>query len=154
MSFVLRGLGGLCNVAAGYGIPVVTAPLGGWMVPGITRYAQLAGIALLVVAAAGLAIFGWRIAAIYFHVGVALLFLYVGFAKLGPTTVRQIVSGLGILLVVVKGIEILASWLLPMRWYLLHGPVEISCLIVGITSILAARYLPDRRSPRRGQRVS
>ncbi len=27
--------------------------------------------------------------------------------------------------------------------HLMHGPIEITCLVVGITSILAYRYLPD-----------
>jgi hypothetical protein len=59
------------------------------------------------------------------------------------------VMGMGVVVLAVKAVEVLASWLLPTQY--LHGPIEISCLIVGITSILAARYLPDRRSPRRGR---
>ncbi len=106
---------------------------------------------LLVVAAAGLSLFGWDEASIYYHACLGLFFLFVGFSKLGSATVRQIVGGLGVLLVVVKGVEVLASWLLPIRY--LHGPIEIACLIVGVASILAARYLPDRRSPRHGRRV-
>jgi hypothetical protein len=146
MGFVLRGLRGFCNVAGGYGPLDFTAPLGGWVVLGILAYARLAGMALLVAAAAGLAIFGWEEAAIYYHAGLGLFFLFVGFSGWETTTVRQVVGGLGVLLVVVKGLAILATWLLPIRY--LHGPVEIACLIVGVASILAARYLPDRRSPR------
>ena len=94
-------------MAGEYGILVVAAPLVDWMVPGITTYAQLAGIGLLFVAATGSAIFGWHIAAIYFHVGVGLLFLFVGYARLETTIVRQMVTGLGVLLVAVKGVTIL-----------------------------------------------
>jgi hypothetical protein len=130
-----------------------TAPFGGWVVPGITTYTQLAGIALLVVAAAGLALFGWEDAAIYYHAGVGLLFLFVGYARLETTIVRQMVRGLGVLLVAVKGVTILVSWLLPTP-YFLHGPVKITCLVLGIASILAARYLPDQRSRRDGRGVS
>lgn len=119
---------------------------------GITAYARLAGVVLLVLAAAGLALFGWDDAAIYYHVGVGLFFLFFGSSRLGTTYVRQIIGGLGVLLVLVNGMAILVSWLLPVEY--LHGPIEITGLIVGVASILAARYLPDRRAPRRGRRVS
>ena len=120
---------------------------------GILGYARLAGIALLVAAVAGLALFGWKDAAFYFHAGVGLFFLFVGFAKLGTTSVRQTVRSLGVLLVVVKGVAILLSWLLP-TLYVLHGPIEFTCLIIGLTSILAARYLPDQPSRPDGRGVS
>jgi hypothetical protein len=151
MGFVLRRLRGFCNVVGGYGPLVVTAPLWGWVVLGITAYARLAGIVLLVVAAAGLSLFGWDEASIYYHAGVGLFFLLIGYSRLGATYIRQIVGGLGVLLVLVKGVTILVSWLLPTRY--LHGPIEITCLILGVASILAARYLPDVRAPRRGRRV-
>jgi hypothetical protein len=57
-----------------------------------------------------------------------------------------------VLLALVMGVTVLTSWLLPTRY--LHGPIEIGSLMVGVASILATRYLPDRRSPRRGRRVS
>jgi hypothetical protein len=147
MGFVLRRLRGFCNVAGGYGTLAFTAPMGGWVVPGITAYARLAGIALLVVAAAGIALFGWDAAATYYHAGVGLLFLYVGVSGLEGATVRRMIGGLGALVVVVTAVGILASWLLPTQY--LHGPIEVTGLIVGTTSILAARYLPDQRSRRR-----
>ena len=120
--------------------------------PGIMVYARLVGIVLLVVAASGLALFGWDAAAIYFDASVGLFFLFVGSARLEPAVVRQMAGGLGVLLALVMGVTIVASWLLPTRY--LHGPIEISSLVVGGTSILAARYLPDRRCPRGGRRVS
>ena len=114
----------------------------------MTPYARLAGIALLVVAAAGLALFGWYQSTIYYHAGVGLFFLFVGFYRLENTYVRQMVGGFGVLLAVIGGATILATWLSPLRY--LHGPIEITSLVVGTTSILAARYLPDRLGPRRG----
>ena len=120
--------------------------------PGIMAYARLVGMVLLVAAVAGLALFGWDAASIYFDASVGLLFLIGGSARLGPAVVRQMVGGLGVLLALVMGVTVLTSWLLPTRY--LHAPIEIGSLIVGGTSILAARYLPDRRSPRRGRRVS
>ena len=61
-------------------------------------YARLVGIVLLVVAVAGLALFGWDAASIYFDASVGLLFLIGGSARLGPAVVRQMVGGLGVLL--------------------------------------------------------
>ncbi len=86
---------------------------------------------------------------VFYHVGVGLLFLYVGFWVRDPQTVRQMVLGLGVLLVVVKTITILVplGWGGPPE----HGSVEISCLVVGVLSILAARYLPDHRRSGRGR---
>ena len=119
---------------------------------GITAYARLVGIALLVLAAAGLALSGWNQAAIYYLASVGLFFLLVGSSRLEGTYVRRIVGGFGVLLVAIGGTAILATWLSPMRY--LHGPIEIASLIVGVASILAARFLPDRRGPRRGRGVS
>ena len=115
----------------------------------ITAYARLAGIVFLVVATAGLALFGWDDASSYYLAGVELFFLLIGFSRLGTTAVRQRVGGLGVLMVAVMGVAILVSWLSPTRY--LHGLIEIACLILGATSILAARYLPDRRGPRLGR---
>jgi hypothetical protein len=116
---------------------------------GTTAYARLAGIAFLVVAAAGLALFGWDDASNHYLAGVGLFFLFVGSSRLGTTTVRQMVGSLGVLLVAAMGAAILVSWLLPTRY--LHGPIEVTGLIVGVSNILAARYLPDQRSRRRGR---
>lgn len=110
----------------------------------IRTYARIAGVILLAVAAAGFVIFGWETISIFYHAGVGLLFLYVGFSRLEAVTVRQMVGGLGALMVVVKAITIVT----PLMWGgpPQHGPVEVTCLVVGILSILAARYLKDGRS--------
>jgi hypothetical protein len=78
------------------------------------------------VVAAGLALFGWYQSAIYYHAGVGLFFLFVGFSRLESTYVRQIVGGFGVLLVAMGGTTIVATWLSPMRY--LHGPIEITPL--------------------------
>ena len=110
--------------------------------PGITAYARIAGVALLAAAAAGAALFGWGAAASFYHASVGLLFLYVGVSGLDGATVRRMIGGLGVFVVVVTAVVILASWLSPLQY--LHGPIEVTGLIVGVASILAARYLPGR----------
>ena len=74
------------------------------------------------------------------------MLLYVGFLLRDTTVVRQMVGGLGILLLAVKAITILT----PLTWggHALHGPIEVTCLAVGASSVLAARYLPDEESGR------
>jgi hypothetical protein len=114
----------------------------------ITAYARIAGAALLAAAVAGAALFGWGAAATFYHASVGLFFLYVGVSGLEGATVRRMIGGLGALVVVVTAVVILASWLLPTQY--LHGPIEVTGLVVGVASILAAWYLPDWRSRRRG----
>jgi hypothetical protein len=116
--------------------------------PGITAYARIAGVALLAVAAATAVLFGWSAASVFYPAGLGLSFLYLGVSGLETAIVRQIIGGLGVLLVVVTAVAIVASWMLPMRD--LRGPIELTGLMVGVANILAARYLPDRRSSRSG----
>lgn len=59
----------------------------------IRTYVRIARVILLAVAAAGLVIFGWEGISIFYHAGVGLLFLYVGFSRLEAVTVRQMVGG-------------------------------------------------------------
>jgi uncharacterized membrane protein len=108
---------------------------------GITAYVRIAGLVLLAIVAVGLGGWDWSAPSVFYHAVVGIFFLYVGFSRLGITTVRQIVGGLGVLLVLVSGMAILVTWLLPMSFLL--GPIETTGLIVGVTSMLAARYLPD-----------
>lgn len=51
------------------------------------------------------------------------------------------IGGLGVLLVAPKVVTIASSTLLGDEP--LHGPIEITCLVLGLTSILAAWFLPD-----------
>jgi len=94
----------------------------------------------------------WGFVPVSYHGGVGLFFLLAGFSRLGTTTVRQMVGGLGVLLALVNGAAVLVTWLLPMEY--LHGPIEITGLVVGVASILAAMYLPDRRGFKRDRRAS
>ncbi len=114
----------------------------------VRTYARVAGLVLLALAVIGLSFWGWRMTASFFHAGVGLLFFYVGFWLRDSTTIRQMVGGLGVLLVLVKAITIMTplTWGGPAK----HGPIEVTCLVVGISSILAARYLPAD-PPRRSE---
>ncbi len=98
---------------------------------------------LLILAAAGAAGLSWTVGPILYHAAMGLMFAYVGFAQRDARLTRQVVGGLGVLLLVVKGTTILA----PLLWgeHILHGPIEITCLLLGIASILAAAFLPDGR---------
>ena len=104
----------------------------------IRKYAWIAAVALLATAIVGFVVPGWHYGAAFYHLFLALLFGYVGFFAPNHGHVRQMVMGLGVLVLLVKATEILLSWSFSGR--VLHGPVEITCLMVGITSILAARY--------------
>jgi hypothetical protein len=79
-----------------------------------------------------------------FHLTVGCLFVYVGFMQKDVSIVRAIVGGLGLLLLLVKGAVIVA----PLLWgdAPLFAPVEMTCLVVGILSVLAARFLPSGTS--------
>ncbi len=101
-------------------------------------YAGVAAAALLATGVAGISkLWGFDPLTGFYHVGVGVLFAYAGFSRSDSETVRQIVGGLGVLLLVVKVVEIVV-FRLALRHFL-YGPLEITCLVVGVTSILAAR---------------
>ena len=118
----------------------------------MVAYARIAGFVLLGIAVVGAAGWDWGFASVSYHAGADLFFLLVGFSRLGTATVRQMVGGLGVLLALVNGAAVLVTWLLPIEY--LHGPIEITGLVVGVASILASRYLPDRRGLKRDRRAS
>ena len=107
----------------------------------IRTYARIASAFLLAVAVFGFLAWEWRVVSVFYHAGVSLLFLYVGLLLKDAAAVRQMVGGLGVMLLAVKAITILT----PLAWggQALHGPIEITCLAVGVCSVLAARYSPD-----------
>lgn len=108
----------------------------------VRTYARLATVALVATSVVGFSeVWGFDPLTGFYHVGVGALFAYAGFGERNPTTARRMVGGLGVLLVVTKTVTVLAS----LVWFgvLEHGPVEITCLVLGIGSILAARHLPD-----------
>jgi hypothetical protein len=106
----------------------------------IRMYAQIAAVVLVAVVA-GVVVLGWSMEAVFYHSSLALLYGYVGLFAPDHVYVRQMVMGLGVLVLAVKAVEVLVSW--SVSGCFLHGPIEISCLVVGTTSILAAKYLPD-----------
>lgn len=114
----------------------------------IRTYARIAAAFLLAVAVFGFSAWEWRVVSVFYHAAVGLLFLYVGLLLKDAAAVRQMVGGLGVMLLVVKAITILT----PLTWggQALHGPVEITCLAVGVSSVLAARYSPDNGPERPG----
>ncbi len=76
-----------------------------------------------------------------YHVVVGLFFAYAGFFVRDREVVRQIVEGLGVLMVLVMVMVIVASLLLGGPALL--SPVEVVSLAVGAASILAAKSLRD-----------
>lgn len=108
----------------------------------VRLYAEVAAVALLVTGVVGFSkLWGFDPLTGFYHVGVGLLFVYAGFFQRDAATVRLIVGGLGVLLLVVKSVTVLAALLVYGRFE--HGPVEVTCLVLGVGSILAARYLSD-----------
>lgn len=108
-----------------------------------TYYARVAAVVLVLIGLAGtMGGLSWQFPSGIYHASIGLIFGYVGFFMRDLEAVRQMVGGLGVLLLVVK----VATILVPLLWqeHLQWGPVEVTCLLVGITSILASRYL---RSP-------
>lgn len=108
----------------------------------VRQYARVAAVALLAAGVAGFSgLWGFDLLSGCFHAGVGALFAYAGFAQRDRTTVRQIVGGLGVLLLVVKSATVLTALVWSGRLGL--GSVEVTCMVVGIGSILATRYLRD-----------
>lgn len=101
-----------------------------------------AGLILVVLGLLGFSgLLGWNPLASTFHLLVGLLYLCATFLLRDALSVRRMIGGLGVLLVVIKVVTIASSALLGGEP--LHGPIEITCLVLGFTSILAARLLPD-----------
>ena len=111
----------------------------------IRVYASVAGIVLVSLGLAGFGgIVGTDLPANVFHLGVGSMFVYLGFFQRDAEVVRRMVGGLGVLLLSVKGVVIVA----PLLWGdpPLLAPVEVTCLVVGLFSVLAARYLHHERA--------
>lgn len=103
-------------------------------------YARIVALAFVLIGLVGFTnITGWAWVPSLYHLCLGLFFGYAGFFVRERDVVLQIIEGLGILLVVVKGITLLVLLLLrePLHW----GSFEISCFVVGIGSIVMARYL-------------
>jgi hypothetical protein len=107
----------------------------------IRTYAKMVALVLAALTVAGITILNWRSATNFYHAGLALLFGYVGFFAPNPGTTRQILMGLGVLVLLTKALMVLA--LFVGFGHLEHGPIALTCLVVGVASILAAKYLPN-----------
>lgn len=108
----------------------------------IRYYARIVGVVLLAAALMGrvdVISTAWPVD--FFHAVVGGIFTYLGFLQRDTEVVREAVGGMGLLLLLIKGVTIVA----PLLWGepLLRGPIEITCLAAGILSVLAARYLRD-----------
>ncbi len=116
----------------------------------IRTYAKIVGVVLISLGLAGFTgVVGVTIPASFFHTAVGVLFTYTGFLQNDVAVVRMVVGGMGVLLLVVKVVTMLSPSLLGKAP--LSGPIEITCLVVGLLSVLAARYLRDD-APTRGTR--
>ncbi len=116
----------------------------------IRTYAKIVGVVLALLGLAGfMGVAGVSWAASFFHAAVGVFFAYAGFVQKDAAVTRTIVGGMGVLLLVVKVVTILSPSLLGEAP--LTGPIEITCLVVGFLSVLAARYLRDD-APTRGTR--
>lgn len=110
----------------------------------IRAYAKVVALVLEGIALAGATVVDWGVLATLYHAGLGILFAYVGFRpSLDTETSREIVAGLGLLVLTVEVVAILLSWLAPI--HLMYGSIEITGLVVGVTSILAAKYLPGSK---------
>lgn len=108
----------------------------------IRTYAGIVGVLLLLAALLGVAgIVPTKVPAEIFHAGVGAMFAYLGFLQRDAEIVRTVVGGMGILLVVLKAIVFVLPLLLGESP--LWGPIEITCLVIGVLSVLASRYLRE-----------
>ena len=90
----------------------------------------------------------WAGSSTLYYFALALLFGYAGFFVEDRETVRQMIEGLGVLLVVVQGISWSSLLVLgvPIGW----GPAEFAefaSFFAGVLSILAPRYFRDPAPP-------
>lgn len=111
----------------------------------IRVYAKTVGVVLVLLGLAGLTgVVDTVRPTDLFHVGVGVIFTYLGFLQRDAVVVRTVVGGMGLLLLLAKGVVLLV----PLLWgeAPFHGPIEITCLVVGFLSVLAARYLRDSAS--------
>ncbi len=108
----------------------------------LIAYARVVAVALLALALAGYTGV-LEIASIenFYHAALGMLFLYVGFLERERRNVRLEVSGLGVLVLVIKSLLVLV--LLLGFGHLEHKLMSVVCFVVGISSLVLARYLPD-----------
>ena len=108
----------------------------------IRTYSLVVGVAFALLGLAGLTnLVGWDLPANIFHLFVGVTFVCLGLFLRDAQTVRLAVSGIGALLVLGKAIILVVPLLLGRASF--HLPIEVTCLVVGLLSVLAAKYLRD-----------
>jgi hypothetical protein len=109
----------------------------------IRTYARTFGILLLLIGLWGSSgVIGP--ATNFYHMVVGAFFVYLGFLQRDTEIVRQVVGGIGVLLVFAMGSAVVVLLLLSENLLLvLLEPIEVVYLVLGISSILAAKYLPS-----------
>lgn len=106
-------------------------------------YACAAGLLLLVVGLAGFTVLSKLNAAeSFFHVAVGAMFVYLGFWQKDRNVVRTVIGGMGVLLLLSKGV-VVAIVLLAGNEEPLFGSVEVVCFAVGFLSVVVARLARD-----------
>ncbi|MDQ3377537.1 MAG: hypothetical protein M3533_11665 [Actinomycetota bacterium] len=106
-------------------------------------YACSAGSVLLMVGLAGFAVLPKMNAAeSFFHLAVGALFVYLGFWQKDRNVVRTVIGGMGVLLLLSKGV-VVAVVVLVGNEEPLFGPVEVVCFAVGFLSVAVARFARD-----------
>ena len=118
----------------------------------LRRYAQITAAVFIVLSLAGFlsavfdlsGIFGLDVPVNVMHLFAGLIYSYVGFWRNETGAARTLVGGMGLLLLLGKGLLIASDLLIGHNAF---SPVtEVVCLVVGLTSILAAKYLPGGAS--------
>lgn len=105
-------------------------------------YARLVAVGLIFLGVASSEhTLGWSWLPTAFHLILAALFAYAGFFVRDKETVQDFLEGFGWLLAVVKGISALTLWALGE--VVLWNPIEWTCVLIGVSSILVGRYLRD-----------
>ncbi len=117
----------------------------------VRTYARVVGVLLALFGLAGFArLLETAFASSFYHASVGILFAYLGFWQRDASVVRRVVGGMGLVLLIVKGMTIVV--LLLWEGNLLLGPIEVTCLVVGVLSVLVARYAGDDGSRTRARR--
>jgi hypothetical protein len=78
----------------------------------------------------------------FFHVAVGAMFVYLGFWQKDRNVVRTVIGGMGVLLLLSKGVVVVVV-VLAGNEEPLFGPVEVVCFTVGFLSVIVARLARD-----------
>lgn len=105
----------------------------------LRSYARIVGVLLILLGLAGFTGFVDTVVSTnLYHAGVGAFFAYLGFWQPDDVIVRRGVGGLGLMLLLVKA----TTTVVPLLWGggILVGPIEVTCFVVGVLSVIVARY--------------